>query len=88
MAFDIQELYAELRELSEAGREAEARALLAGRLSELPEELRAEIMLDMFADALEGEARGMAALREIQKEGLAAAALLAPQEGGPKKEGD
>jgi hypothetical protein len=88
MAFDIRELYARLRELNEAGREGEARALLTGRLSELPEDLRAEIMLEMFADALEGEARGMAALREIQKEGLAAAALLAPQEGGPKKDND
>jgi hypothetical protein len=87
MALDIQDLYAKLRELREAGKEEEARTLLTRSLSELPEELRAEIMLEMFADALEGEARGMTALREVQQEGLAAAALLEQQE-RQKKEND
>jgi hypothetical protein len=80
MTLDIQDLYAKLRELREAGKEEEARTLLTSRISELPEELRAEIMLEMFADALEGEARGMTALREVQQEGLTAAALLEQQE--------
>jgi hypothetical protein len=87
MALDIQDLYAKLRQLREAGKEEEARALLTSRISELPEELRAEIMLEMFTDALEGEARGMEALREIQREGLAAAALL-EQQGQQKKKKD
>ena len=49
----VAKLYEELNALVAAGKEEEAKDLLVARMSDLPEDLRADIMLDMFADGLE-----------------------------------
>jgi len=49
----VAKLYEELDALVVAGKTEEAKDLLTSRMSELPEDLRAEIMLDMFAEGLE-----------------------------------
>lgn len=72
----IAKLYENMMRLTAAGKEAEARALLIGSLPRLPEELQAEIMIEMYTESLEKEEAGLRLKREIQEDGLAAAKVL------------
>ena len=73
---EMNTLYSEVNALQAAGSMGEAKALLMKNLSRLPEDIRANIMLEMFTSSLEEEAAGLAFTREIQEEGLRAAEEL------------
>lgn len=72
----VTEIHEKLEALLAAGKEAEAQAYLLEHLDALPESVRAEIMLDLFADGLEkhvGEIEDRAA---IARDVIAAADAL------------
>lgn len=73
-------LFDHIQALRAAGDEEGAKKLLLEQIGKLPEELQAEIMFEMFTDAMQQEAAGLAAVQKIQEEGLAAAEILEKRE--------
>jgi hypothetical protein len=69
---ELAAFHEKLSQLRAAGKESDAKALLIAELPNLPEALGAEIMIEMFTDALEQQAEGEASIRGIQEEGIAA----------------
>jgi hypothetical protein len=78
---EMNELYSKIAALEARGDTEAAKALLMEHLPRLPENLRTEIMLEMFTSSLEAEASGLAFKRTLQEEGLRAAKTLEEQAG-------
>lgn len=76
----LNELYKTIAALQAKGDDDGAKALLMKHLADLPEDVRTEIMFDMFTSSLEAEASGLALKRDIQEAGLKAAKAIKAQQ--------
>jgi hypothetical protein len=69
---ELETIFKHLASLVASGKEYEARAYLGEQLPKLPEDVRNEIMFEMFVEAVQQEAQGREGIANLQEESITA----------------
>ncbi len=69
---ELEHIFKHLASLLAAGKDHEARAYLNEQLPKLPEDIRNDIMFEMFTEAIQEEARDRQAIAKLQEESITA----------------
>lgn len=69
---ELENVFKQLASLVAAGKEYEAREFLGEQLPNLPEDVRNDIMFEMFVEAVRDEARDREGIAQLQEQSISA----------------